>query len=392
MITDHRLKEIMTIIEDLGHQVLIVGGAVRNHLLNREIIDYDLATSAKIKDLSQVFLNSTIIYRDQTEWALKINHKGFVCEVSTFRIEKDYKNRIPQTMIYVNSYQKDYLRRDFTINALAYSLNGQVLDYCNGLSDLENRLVKSIKDSKESFLEDEMRILRGLRLASTLNFTIEKNTLKQMQSLYKTALDPNLDIVHDELRRIIAGSNFDYVYNNFTDLFMDISNYKFKNMTLKNRDVLILDDILYIYFKYKLNLSVNNPIYAYFNLSINAVDKVKKLDPLFLDFMAPLDFMALEVLFITYGKDKLAYVVDCLSKFDLVKNDVISTYHKILETGYFRISDLKVSEKDLGYIPTLKERYKILKKLQVLVVKNKLLNNRKHLLEKALDLFNKEKA
>lgn len=391
MIIDQRLVELILIINDLGHQALIVGGAVRNHLLNIKITDYDLATSANIKDLSQVFLNSSIIYRQKKAFALKITYKGFKCEVSTFRIEEDYQNRLPKKITYVDSYKDDYLRRDFTINALAYSLDGRIIDYCNGLKDLENKLVRSIRNPKESFLEDEMRILRGLRLAATLDFTVEEKTLKAMQDLYKKVLDLSLDLVSGELKQIIGGSNFDYVYNNFQDLFSDISDNQFKNIPVGRRKVLNSDDILYIYLNDVLGLCESNPIYNYLDFSKAHINKVHGVKDLLNKLKTSLEFKEMQVLQIDYGKDKLTYSLTSLSKLDLLPKENLGHYNRIIKGEVFKISDLKISEKDLDFVTSVKTRYKILTSLQRLVVLDKVKNLRPQLLEKAQELFNKEK-
>lgn len=368
-----------------------MGGAVRNHLLNIKITDYDLATSANIKDLSQVFLNSSIIYRQKKAFALKITYKGFKCEVSTFRIEEDYQNRLPKKITYVDSYKDDYLRRDFTINALAYSLDGRIIDYCNGLKDLENKLVRSIRNPKESFLEDEMRILRGLRLAATLDFTVEEKTLKAMQDLYKKVLDLSLDLVSGELKQIIGGSNFDYVYNNFQDLFSDISDNQFKNIPVGRRKVLNSDDILYIYLNDVLGLCESNPIYNYLDFSKAHINKVHGVKDLLNKLKTSLEFKEMQVLQIDYGKDKLTYSLTSLSKLDLLPKENLGHYNRIIKGEVFKISDLKISEKDLDFVTSVKTRYKILTSLQRLVVLDKVKNLRPQLLEKAQELFNKEK-
>lgn len=170
MDTDYRLKHIIETLENHNYQTVIVGGAVRNHLLKIEINDYDLASAASLDVIANLFKDTNIVYRKTLAWAIKVNYLGFNCEISQFRSENDYVDRIPQTMIYKKDFKDDILRRDFSINAIGYSLKDGYLDYVSGLEDIKNKTVRVIGNPSLRFKEDPIRMLRALRLASFLNF------------------------------------------------------------------------------------------------------------------------------------------------------------------------------------------------------------------------------
>ena len=164
-------------LKDAGHEAYLVGGGVRDVLLNRAPKDFDVATSAHPEVVRNVFRNSRIIGR-----RFKLVHVFFgqeIIEVSTFRA-----NVIEQTrneMIYRdNTYgtiEEDAWRRDFTINALYYNIaDFSIVDFCGGMHDLKHRLIRMIGDPSQRYHEDPVRLLRAIRLSAKLNLHIEKKT------------------------------------------------------------------------------------------------------------------------------------------------------------------------------------------------------------------------
>ncbi|NLC54341.1 MAG: CCA tRNA nucleotidyltransferase [Erysipelothrix sp.] len=374
MVIDERLKDIIETIENRGHQCLIVGGAVRNYLLNLKIKDYDLATSASLSEVSELFLHSSLIYRDKCEWALKVDYKGFKCEVSSFRMEKDYVKRIPQTIIATDDFKVDVLRRDFTINALGYSLKDGYLDYIGGLDDLKDKVVRVIGLPSQRFKEDPMRILRGLRLASTLNFTIEQKTLKTIKKMYDQALKTSSDHLAIELKRIISGDNFDYVYDNVKALFLDISNNCFINIKLKDRTVLMDDEVLFVYLIYILKFDDENPIFKYLDINKKTINKMNKDKVLIEMILSEITYQQLVILIIDYGINEVDNIFKILNKLDLLNKDKNHSLAKIKKNGYLKIGDLNIKIEDLSTALSLKEKYAILTCLQKQVILKKVEN------------------
>lgn len=172
---------ILTRLEEAGFEAFIVGGWVRDRLLNISDQDCDLTTNAlphQIQGLFPEFPQSEV-GKDHGTIGIKI--EGMWIEVTTYRIDKDiHDNRHPGAIEFTQELKEDVLRRDFTINALAMDRHGTLIDLVEGRLDLDRRIIRCVGDPHLRFEEDALRILRGLRLSSKLNFDIEADTLKAM--------------------------------------------------------------------------------------------------------------------------------------------------------------------------------------------------------------------
>jgi len=183
-------------LNDAGFDAYIVGGGVRDLLVNLVPKDFDIATNASPEQVSKVFRNSRMIGR-----RFRIVHVHFgreIIEVSTFRAQSSQStkvegNSLARSVKHLDSahnqsgmilrdnvygtIEEDALRRDFTVNALYYTVKGfTVHDFCHGLEDIKNQTLRIIGDPEQRYREDPVRILRAIRLACKLNFSIEKNT------------------------------------------------------------------------------------------------------------------------------------------------------------------------------------------------------------------------
>ncbi len=178
---DSRALEVLYILESASAVAYFVGGAVRNILLDRAISDYDIASSATPEEVSQIFPASQLIATGLQHGTYTVNFKGLIMELTTFRIDGKYSDsRRPDEVFYSRKIEDDLRRRDFTINALAYSpiAEGEkLIDLHGGLADLGARLIRAVGDPRKRFEEDALRILRAIRLAAELNFQIEETTI-----------------------------------------------------------------------------------------------------------------------------------------------------------------------------------------------------------------------
>lgn len=170
-------RPILRKIEEAGFEAYFVGGSVRDTVLNKKIHDVDIATSAYPEEIKGLFQRTvdtgikhgTVMVLDGSE----------SYEITTFRTESGYQDfRRPDHVTFVRSLSEDLKRRDFTINALALKEDGTIIDLFNGLSDLEQHLIKAVGDPEERFNEDALRMMRAVRFASQLNFSIEEATQK----------------------------------------------------------------------------------------------------------------------------------------------------------------------------------------------------------------------
>ena len=187
-----------------GHSAWLVGGCVRDLLLGRVPKDFDVATSATPAELLRIFPGAGQI---GAHFGVVLVHEDAAhVEVATFRTDLDCADgRRPSAVHFESSPQQDVLRRDFTINALLLDPDtGEVLDYVGGRADLDARIVRAIGDPVRRFQEDHLRMLRAVRFAARLEFTIEPATLAAIQKLAPEIRHISIERVRDEISRILT--------------------------------------------------------------------------------------------------------------------------------------------------------------------------------------------
>ncbi len=171
--------EMIRKLREYGHSAYLVGGCVRDTLLNLPVSDFDIATSATPEEVQKLFLHARFVGA----------HFGVVMvdevEIATYRSDVAYTDgRRPDQVRYEKDPEADARRRDFTINALFLDPEtGDILDFAGGRQDLRNRIIRAIGDPEERFREDHLRMLRAVRLAARLGFTIEPETLAAIKKL-----------------------------------------------------------------------------------------------------------------------------------------------------------------------------------------------------------------
>ena len=181
------LKEVSTVFHTAGFSVYLVGGAVRDFLLQKEASDWDIATDARPADVMKLFRRT--IPTGIEHGTVTIIYKKKHIECTTFRTEADYSDgRHPTAVAYTASIEEDLSRRDFTMNAIAISLpDGAVIDPFGGREDIRQKCIKTVGNPIDRFLEDGLRPVRAVRFAAQLSFTIDDSTLQAIpQTLHIT--------------------------------------------------------------------------------------------------------------------------------------------------------------------------------------------------------------
>ena len=200
----HYPKEISAIYSYLSSllddELFLVGGSTRDLLLNREVSDLDFATRKKPDEVHDLFPNKLYFEKYGTT-TFKID--SFHITLATYREEKDYIDfRHPSKVDFVTDYKTDSKRRDFTINCLYASLNGEVLDPTNkGIDDLSNKIIRIIGDPKTRLNEDPLRILRAYRFKEELGFSIEENLEKELKKYEYLLKNLNPNKIMEEIRK-----------------------------------------------------------------------------------------------------------------------------------------------------------------------------------------------
>jgi tRNA nucleotidyltransferase/poly(A) polymerase len=180
-----------TKFQETGAEIFVVGGAVRDMVLGREIKDWDFTTNLTPEQMKKLFPKNSF-YNNQfgTFSVLGLNQEIF--EITTYRTEKGYSDsRHPDEIKWGKSLEEDLQRRDFTINAMAIKMSDvrsqmsgetiEIIDLYRGQKDLEKKIVRTVGNPDERFNEDALRMMRAIRIASQLGFEIENGTLKSIQ-------------------------------------------------------------------------------------------------------------------------------------------------------------------------------------------------------------------
>lgn len=180
---DERLQSVKKLLQQLrkaGFKAYIVGGAVRDLLLNRSINDIDLTTDATPSDLLGLFPDAKLT--GIAHGTLTVVDKGYAFEVTTFRTEGPYRDgRRPAFVTFETDLMKDLSRRDFTMNAIAMDEEGIFYDPYDGISDLARKEIRAVGEPELRFREDGLRIARAYRFSAMLNFTIAPETKQALQ-------------------------------------------------------------------------------------------------------------------------------------------------------------------------------------------------------------------
>ena len=189
-----------------GYRLYMVGGATRDYLLDRPILDYDFVTDATPDEMKAFIPDADYTFSKFGTVRLKVNHVKV--DITTLRIEDEYIDyRHPSKVTFTKDIKKDYVRRDFTINAIYMDEEYNIIDYCGGLNDLNNKLIRFIGDPDKRIKEDPLRILRAERFEKKLGFKIEDETFKAIERNRHLIEELNPQKVQTELKKMENDSN-----------------------------------------------------------------------------------------------------------------------------------------------------------------------------------------
>lgn len=199
-----KVTEIIDKFKQKGYEIYVVGGVVRDVLLGKEGEDWDFATNATPEQILEVLGEEAFYDNKYGTVGLKVDEFDKSFEITTFRTEHGYSdNRRPDKVFWGESLEQDLSRRDFTINAMA--LDGdRIIDEFGGQADLNNRIVKAVGDANDRFGEDALRMLRAIRIAAQLGFSIEEKTLEAIKTNAKLIHNISAERIHDELLKIFG--------------------------------------------------------------------------------------------------------------------------------------------------------------------------------------------
>lgn len=217
-------------IRSHGYEAFIVGGCVRDAVLGRIPGDWDITTSAKPEQVKEIF--GKTVDTGLKHGTVTIIKHGSGYEVTTYRIDGEYLDgRHPETVEFTPDLREDLKRRDFTINAMAYSHETGIVDEFEGMEDLKRRVIRCVGCAKDRFTEDALRILRAVRFAAQLDFVIENETYKAIAEIAPNLVHVSKERIQVELTKLLLSDHpekiwmvdatgiAEYVTPGFTEVF-----------------------------------------------------------------------------------------------------------------------------------------------------------------------------
>ena len=206
-------------LNDAGHEACIVGGSVRDMHMERTPGDYDITTSALPEQTKAVFSGERVIETGLQHGTVTVILDGTPLEITTFRVDGDYTDaRHPDSVRFTPSLTEDLARRDFTVNAMACDRHGKVSDPFGGRTDIAAKLIRCVGDPDTRFREDALRILRALRFASVLDFSIEADTAAALFRCKDLLQSVSAERIRDELTKLLCGKAVRRVIMEYVDV------------------------------------------------------------------------------------------------------------------------------------------------------------------------------
>ncbi|MDB7829171.1 CCA tRNA nucleotidyltransferase [Intestinimonas butyriciproducens] len=219
----HGAQEILETLQFNGYEAYVVGGCVRDSLLGVEPKDWDICTSAIPSRILYSFRDKRVIETGLKHGTVTVVMDDGQYEVTTFRVDGDYSDhRHPDSVNFTESLREDLARRDFTINAMAYSEKTGLVDPFGGAQDLKRKVISCVGNPNDRFSEDALRILRALRFASTYQFDIDNRTSKAIHSKADTLNEIAAERIRVELCKLLSGKGVLCVLMDYSDVIATI--------------------------------------------------------------------------------------------------------------------------------------------------------------------------
>ena len=220
MILPREIGLCLSLLTDCGYSAYVVGGAVRDHIMGRQINDYDVCTNALPSEVATVFDSFRVIETGLKHGTVTVLIGSTSVEITTFRTDGSYSDgRHPDSVDFTQDVIKDLSRRDFTVNAVAYSPVDGYIDPFRGIDDIKSGTIRCVGDPIKRFSEDALRILRALRFSSTLNFEIEKETSNAVFALKDNINLVSKERIRDEMKKLICGGSVGGIMHAYRDVF-----------------------------------------------------------------------------------------------------------------------------------------------------------------------------
>ena len=218
-----QIKELLERVESAGYKAYLVGGCVRDSQMGIEPHDFDIAVSCVPSETARIFADCHVIETGLKHGTVTVLYKGLGIEMTTFRVDGEYSDgRHPDKVSFSENIEDDLSRRDFTINGMAYGLKSGLADPFGGRTDIEAGIIRCIGDPDKRLNEDALRILRALRFASRLGFSVEENTAAALLRHKSDLRKVSAERIFSELQQILCGKYIKRVMMEFPEIFSEI--------------------------------------------------------------------------------------------------------------------------------------------------------------------------
>ena len=398
------VKFIIKTLMEKGHEAYIVGGCVRDSILKRKINDWDMTTSAEPEKVVELFDKVILTGIKHGTVTVVLNNNHY--EITTFRNDGEYDdNRHPIKVEYVKTLREDLARRDFTINAMAYNEECGLQDYFGGISDLNNKIIRTVGNPVLRFNEDALRMLRAVRFSAQLGFEIDKITFKAIKEVSHNIESISKERIREELNKIILSNAVKFETlrsSNLADYIIpELNKISYNRLlqinsvrkTIHLRLAILLMDLgensaitILKRFKYDNNTIKNvSLLIKHKNYDLNDIINIKKLlniigEDLVYDLI---DIKKSEIIF--HADHKKDCKLNLLSKSRENISDIIKN------NECYSLKQMKIDGRDLielGYVKG-KKIGEVLSYLLDIVIQSPELNNKKRLTEIAKEMIGK---
>ena len=218
-----QIEEVLEKLETAGFEAYIVGGCVRDGIMGKTAHDYDITTSAEPRETERVFSDCRVVETGIKHGTVTVLFKGMSVEITTFRVDGDYPDgRHPSNVSFSRNLEDDLARRDFTMNAIAYSPRRGFIDIFGGEADIKSRIIRCVGEPEKRFSEDALRVMRALRFSAVLGFDIEENTKSALLLKKENLKNVSRERIFSELKQLLCGGNVKQVLLEHREVFAEI--------------------------------------------------------------------------------------------------------------------------------------------------------------------------
>ncbi len=370
-------------LEESGNSAYVVGGAVRDAIMGRNADDFDITTSMKPSDMKLLFSDFRTVETGIRHGTLTVLADGGQFEVTTYRIDGEYTDsRHPSSVSFTDRIEEDLARRDFTVNAIAYSPSHGICDPFGGIRDINAGIIRAVGEPERRFGEDALRIMRAVRFSSVLGFNIEENTKSAIYKKLSLLENVSRERIFVEWKKLLAGKNAYSVLNEYKEIIHFIIP-ELSGFGLGERaafDALTpTEKMLYLHFDkgYQSLISALDTLKA-----DNALKKFGKDTLAVTDLLHAFDETSLAGCYAKYSKEAIASAIRIAKARDCYDSLALAYIDKLLKSNLpSSLCELAIDGKDIMAMGFSGERVgKALGELHIAVIKGVVSNEREALI------------